>query len=148
MKNGAGGGIHRTWAITVVVAIGLILLISVRPGKYLRREYAQEKISLTSESSSRIEKVMRELTNTTAENRASLLEQYVQPTLPQNRKSGILNALEKLSKSKEYQLYSVNRYGEGLIKVVFHYSGVKGEDGQIPFLLTEENNQLFFLEIP
>ncbi|MFA5394039.1 MAG: hypothetical protein WC338_06230 [Candidatus Ratteibacteria bacterium] len=148
MKKGVRETIYWVLAITAVFAVGLILSILIRSGKYLRREYVQEKIGLTNEFSGRIEKVMRELTKTTAENRMLLIEQYLQPTLPLDRKSGILNALETLSKSKEYQLYSVNRYGEIFIKVVFYYSGVNGENGQIPFLFVEKNKQLFFLEIP
>jgi len=75
MNKRAGEAVHRALAITVVFAIGLILLISIKPGKCLRREFAQEKISLTSESSGSIEKITRELTNTTAENRTLLFEQ-------------------------------------------------------------------------
>jgi hypothetical protein len=95
-----------------------------------------------------MEKVVRELTSTASENRASLLEKHVPPTLPRGKKSELLSALETLADSKEYHLSSVHRYGERFIKAVFSYSGIEGTERQMPFLLVEEKNQLFFLGIP
>jgi len=139
---------RRTIAVVVIIVLGLTAFIAITAGKRARGSYAQRKTSLTSAISGSIYDMVRKLTSAAGETRDSMLSQYIQSTLPENKRSGILAALEKLSESRNYELYSVNRYGDKFIKAVFHYTDAQGAAGQIPFLFIQENDRLYLVEVP